>query len=544
MAAGPPDLTGWLRKSKGVGVGWDRRWFELRGTELRYLEEKGRLELPCGAKVAPIDDDELGFSIAGAVSSDKGSSVRSLKLRGDSRAERDRWVAAVRHALAAEGAGLADAARAGEAAGCGAAMQQLCSDERAGRKSLEADAAFTLLDMWSLRSQFTQQDAGLGASTKPGTDCGRRVAFSGEDVCLSFGGGSARGSFSAQPCASRLRGEDAAEMLNDAIMKGRWQPGRVLGEGQFGTVRMAILPGGNMLAVKQINAADLFEDGDDGAEARGAYRKEVSVMAQLSHPNLVKYYGTSVTGEFLNIFMEYVPGGSLGELARTLDHPLEEQICAGYTRQILHGLRYLHEQMIIHRDVKGDNILIHPAEGHVKLTDFGSAKKLQQSVVKGNSVAGTPNWMAPEIIIEGEQGGMYSPKVDVWSLGCTVVELLNEGTPPWSRFTSAWACIYHIANSTGEPEGIPECVSERCRHFLGRCFKRDPGERATVTDLLLDTWIYDAPDAAETSEWAQHNALGVTCTLDTIEKAERSATNPGAPAPAEDHADPTADVSC
>jgi mitogen-activated protein kinase kinase kinase ANP1 len=95
------------------------------------------------------------------------------------------------------------------------------------------------------------------------------------------------------------------------------------------------------------------------AEHVRALEAEVAVLRQLDHPNIVRYLGTERSADTLNIFLEYVPGGSIASLIEKFG-PLAEQVVRKYTHQILHGLEYLHQKKIMHRDIKGANILVDP----------------------------------------------------------------------------------------------------------------------------------------------------------------------------------------
>lgn len=122
-------------------------------------------------------------------------------------------------------------------------------------------------------------------------------------------------------------------------------------------------------------------------------------MKNLRHDNIVQYLGTMEEGSELNIFLEYVPGGSIAFILSKFGS-FSEPLVKRYTRQILLGLEYLHSHHIIHRDIKGANILVDNA-GVVKLADFGASKKMEALMTTTggyNSLKGTPYWMAPEVI--------------------------------------------------------------------------------------------------------------------------------------------------
>ena len=265
----------------------------------------------------------------------------------------------------------------------------------------------------------------------------------------------------------------------------KWQKGHLLGQGAFGAVYLGLnLFSGEMMAVKQLDTNEV------SARELAALQHEIQLLQGMQHPNIVRYIGTERAGDTLSIFLEYVPGGSIRQILSRFGK-LDEGIVRSYTRQLLLGLEYLHQNGIAHRDVKGGNVLL-DNDGTIKLADFGASKRISQASTAGSAggtggnLKGTPMWMAPEVIRE-QQTAKGWKKADIWSVGCTVLEMLT-GQPPWSEFTNAVTAMYHIACVESVP-AFPPNISEACADFLRLCFKRDPAQRPDVTLLLLHSWV-------------------------------------------------------
>jgi len=156
---------------------------------------------------------------------------------------------------------------------------------------------------------------------------------------------------------------------------------------------------------------------------------EINIMKTSSHPNIVKYFESYISGDQLWVVMEYMGGGCLTEILEQFDSvKMNENQIALVVRETLKALVYVHSLHRIHRDIKSDNILLSDL-GEVKLADFGYAAQLTKKQQKRNTVVGTPYWMAPELI----RGLDYGTKVDIWSLGIMIMERqLKENLPIWS----------------------------------------------------------------------------------------------------------------
>ncbi|XP_052180046.1 mitogen-activated protein kinase kinase kinase 1-like isoform X2 [Diospyros lotus] len=201
-----------------------------------------------------------------------------------------------------------------------------------------------------------------------------------------------------------------------------WQKGGILGSGSFGTVYEGFTDDGIFFAVKEVS---LLDQGSQAKQSIYQLEQEISLLSQFEHENIVRYLGTDKDDYKLYIFLELVTKGSLAKLYQT--YRLGDSQVSLYTRQILNGLNYLHCKNVVHRDIKCANILV-DASGSVKLADFGLAKATKLNDV--TSCKGTAFWMAPEVV-NGKNRG-YGLAADIWSLGCTVLEMLT-GQVPYSH---------------------------------------------------------------------------------------------------------------
>ncbi|XP_006921094.1 mitogen-activated protein kinase kinase kinase 19 isoform X5 [Pteropus alecto] len=214
---------------------------------------------------------------------------------------------------------------------------------------------------------------------------------------------------------------------------------------------------------------------------------KVDLLKALKHVNIVAYLGTCLEENTVSIFMEFVPGGSISSIINRFG-PLPEMVFCKYTKQILQGVAYLHENCVVHRDIKGNNVMLMPT-GIIKLIDFGCAKRLAWAGLNGThsdmlkSMHGTPYWMAPEVI--NESG--YGRKSDIWSIGCTVFEMAT-GKPPLASM-DRMAAMFYIGAHRGLMPPLPEHFSENAADFVRVCLTRDQHERPSAVQLLKHSFL-------------------------------------------------------
>lgn len=252
----------------------------------------------------------------------------------------------------------------------------------------------------------------------------------------------------------------------------RWFKGQLIGKGTYGRVYLGMnATTGEFLAVKEVEVNPKAASGDKAKmrELVAALDQEIDTMQHLDHINIVQYLGCERKETSISIFLEYISGGSIGSCLRK-HGKFEEPVVSSLTRQALSGLAYLHREGILHRDLKADNILL-DVDGTCKISDFGISKKTDNIYGndKTNSMQGSVFWMAPEVI--RSQGEGYSAKVDIWSLGCVVLEMF-AGRRPWAK-EEAVGAIYKIANGETPPipEEIQETIGPLAVAFMMDCFQ-------------------------------------------------------------------------
>eukprot|EP01062_Namystynia_karyoxenos_P037293 TRINITY_DN2715_c0_g1_i1.p1 TRINITY_DN2715_c0_g1~~TRINITY_DN2715_c0_g1_i1.p1 ORF type:complete len:1115 (+),score=64.74 TRINITY_DN2715_c0_g1_i1:128-3472(+) len=283
----------------------------------------------------------------------------------------------------------------------------------------------------------------------------------------------------------------------------RWKKGKQIGQGAFGCVFIGLHLGtGQLMAVKNVS----FDMRDPKVRQRiSALQHEIRVMKELSHPNVVRYICSERQGNSINIFMEYVPGGSLQSVIMQFGE-LNEVLAKAYAWQMVGALCFLHENKIVHRDVKGANVLL-AVTGDCKLSDFGSAATLQdiaETAKRKEEQEGTACWMAPEVIrCDG-----FSFPCDVWSLGCTVMEMLTAEAPFMHVASSAIGVMNYVGAEIDEaihlPPGLAERSSPACVHFMSRCLTRNAEARPTCAVLLQHPWFSDDSQDSAISKAQSH----------------------------------------
>lgn len=339
--------------------------------------------------------------------------------------------------------------------------------------------------------------------------------------------------------------EEYTEESVDVDFRGNWIKGSKLGAGSYGNVFLGLnSKNGTLMAVKQVpfvqdlseqetaqsNEGNSDENATDeekqkknndkkriGVKMVEALEKEIELLQNLKHDNIVEYLGYSNEEGFLNIFLEYVPGGSISQMLSSYG-PLEESLIRSFVKQILVGISYLHRKNVIHRDIKGANILI-DTQGVVKITDFGISTKLSTKVrnqwMKKNpdeseenerkaSLQGSVYWMAPEVVKQVT----ITSKADIWSIGCVIIEMCTA-KHPFPEYSQMQALFKIGTNVVPKLPSQEEFENERRLHasrykhsritdlsnkgrvFLSKCLVLDFQRRPNSVELLNNTWLLE-----------------------------------------------------
>ncbi|XP_069715610.1 myosin-IIIa [Phaenicophaeus curvirostris] len=267
-----------------------------------------------------------------------------------------------------------------------------------------------------------------------------------------------------------------------------WEIIETIGKGTYGKVfKVLNKKNGSKAAVKIL---DPVHDIDEEIEA------EYNILKALSdHPNVVKFYGMYYkkdvkNGDQLWLVLELCNGGSVTDLVKGFlkrGERMNELIIAYILHEALMGLQHLHENKTIHRDIKGNNILL-TTEGGVKLVDFGVSAQLTSTRLRRNTSVGTPFWMAPEVIAcEQQLDSSYDARCDAWSLGITAIEL-GDGDPPLADLHPMRA-LFKIPRNPPPTLQQPELWSPEFNDFINKCLTKDYEKRPTVSSLLQHDFI-------------------------------------------------------
>jgi serine/threonine protein kinase len=275
-----------------------------------------------------------------------------------------------------------------------------------------------------------------------------------------------------------------------------------LGEGSYGSVHKGLhISSGTIVAIKIVQINNEIQ----------SLKKEISILKECRHPNIVGYIGSYIKKGNLWLIMEYCSAGSVADLIKVTKKTLDEVQIASVCQAVLRGLEYLHDTKKIHRDIKAGNVLL-DHKGVAKLADFGVSAQLANTLSKKDTVIGTPYWMSPEVIARS----LYNKKTDIWSLGITAIEMA-EGEPPYSHIHPVRA-MFVIQKNPARTLTEPHKWSNEFNDFVKKCLTIDPKQRPTSKELLIHSFIRRARGPTLLSEL-------VASSMESLERYRSMQTN-------------------
>uniref|UniRef100_H2Z8G8 non-specific serine/threonine protein kinase n=1 Tax=Ciona savignyi TaxID=51511 RepID=H2Z8G8_CIOSA len=285
--------------------------------------------------------------------------------------------------------------------------------------------------------------------------------------------------------------------LDDIDLAGLREPAgifelvEVVGNGTYGQVyKGRHVKTGQLAAIKVMDVTEEEEE---------EIKLEINMLKKYSeHRNIATYYGAFVKktapghDDQLWLVMEFCGAGSVTDLVKaTKGNSLKEDWIAYICREILKGLQHLHKHKVIHRDIKGQNVLL-TENADVKLVDFGVSAQLDKTIGRRNTFIGTPYWMAPEVIAcEQNASATYDYRSDIWSLGITAIEMA-EGSPPLCDMHPMRALFLIPRNAP--PRLREKRWAPRFQSFVEQTLIKNYHQRSNTDSLLRHPFIKDQPN--------------------------------------------------
>ncbi|CAG9837204.1 unnamed protein product [Diabrotica balteata] len=253
-----------------------------------------------------------------------------------------------------------------------------------------------------------------------------------------------------------------------------------LGDGAYGKVYKAQHKHTGQLAAAKMCRLDGEDDLSD-------FMIEIDILSEIKHTNIVELHEAFQKEQQLWLLIEYCDGGALDSIMTELEKPLNELQIAYVCQNMCKGLQFLHKSHVIHRDLKAGNVLLTMAGG-VKLADFGVSAKNKNTLQKHDTFIGTPYWMAPEVVLcETFRDNPYDYKVDIWSMGITLIEFAQMEPP--NHEMSPMRVLLKIQKSDPPKLEQPSKWSKEFNDFLTKALIKDPQKRPGCEELLKHPFI-------------------------------------------------------
>ncbi|CAN8023834.1 unnamed protein product [Ixodes persulcatus] len=290
-------------------------------------------------------------------------------------------------------------------------------------------------------------------------------------------GGAGGGDAKRRKVCSNIRFEENPEDY--------WEIIGELGDGAFGKVYKARHKITNVLAAAKICELKGEDDLED-------FTVEIDILVECKHHNIVDLKEAFFFEGKLWMLIEFCEGGAVDSIMIDLEKPLTESQIRYLCHEICEGLRFLHSNKVIHRDLKAGNVLL-TLDGDVKIADFGVSAKNKHTLQKRDSFIGTPYWMAPEVVLcETYRDNPYDYKADIWSLGITLIEFAQMEPP--NNEMNPMRVLLKIQKSDPPSLAQPSKWSKEFKDFLALCLIKDPNQRPSSEELLKHPFIANSTD--------------------------------------------------